>query len=402
MLLALALAAALATPAAAQEPPASEGQNVVVTGIRIQDFRDRLARCLARNCPVDEDVDATLALAEALFLNGDYREAREAVRGSIGRNRREAAQFPEPVSDLFRAHSRLSRHLGYDGQAARSANDILRALQAGLPVEDHRHFTARLEIADLQMTMGRYPGARRELAELIREARRAGREDVVAIAELRELWFSYIVAPHGDAKSRLIAMARSEAPADRIRTVGARMLLARVHRAEGDAAQADAMLAAVGRSGAGVRRRLIHSPPYQLSQQEVRFEDDTDIQDPSMYRVGTGLRGITENYENKWIDVGFWVLPDGHVSGLEIVRQGSGSDWAGPLLDAIRGRVYSSAAESSYRLERYTFTADYQEMTGSHIRRRSPRGRIEYLDLTTADTAPPTPSPAVPPGGMTR
>jgi len=387
----LLLAALGAATAAAPQPEAGE-QNVVVTGIRTQDYRDRLAACLARRCPTDEDADATLALAEALFLTGEYGEARQTVRESIGRNRRRAADYPEPVSDLFRAHSRLSRHLGFDDQAARSANDILRALQAGLPQEDHRHFTARLEIADLQMTMARYPGARRQLAELAQAARRAGREDVAIIAELRALWFSYVVAPSGTAKSRLTGMARLTAPDERIRSIGARMVLARIYRAEGDAAGAEALLAEVGRSGSSARRRLIHSPAYQLSQQEVRFEQDQDIADPATYRVGTGLRSVTENYEDKWIDVGFWILPDGHVSGLEVVRQGSGTAWAGPLIDSIRGRVYSTAGEPSYRLERYTFTADYRDGTGSHIRRRSPRGRIEFLDLTTPD-APPAPAP---------
>ena len=91
----------LPAPALAQQ--AAPGQNITVTGVRIQDYRDRLAACLARNCPVNEDVDATLALAEALFLNGEYREARERRRASLGRNRdARPRSFPEPVSDLYR------------------------------------------------------------------------------------------------------------------------------------------------------------------------------------------------------------------------------------------------------------------------------------------------------------
>src|SRR5688500_2058437 len=101
----------LAAPAAAQrnERYTEPTEPIVVTGIRIQDYRERLAACLARRCPTNEDVDASLALAEALFLTGDYGEARQTVRASIGRNHRRAAGFPEPVSDLYRAHTRLSR-----------------------------------------------------------------------------------------------------------------------------------------------------------------------------------------------------------------------------------------------------------------------------------------------------
>jgi hypothetical protein len=92
--LALSACAMLAAPAFAQrsEP---EVQTVTVTGNRIQNFRDRLAACLARHCPVNEDVDATLALAEVLFLDGEYVDARRAVQASLRRNHNAAAAFPE-------------------------------------------------------------------------------------------------------------------------------------------------------------------------------------------------------------------------------------------------------------------------------------------------------------------
>ena len=75
-----------ALPAAAQQPQ-PDGQTVTVVGQNLQHYRDRLAACLARHCPVNEDVDATLALAESLFLNGEYRDARSTVRASLNRNR---------------------------------------------------------------------------------------------------------------------------------------------------------------------------------------------------------------------------------------------------------------------------------------------------------------------------
>lgn len=52
-------------PAAAiaqAEQPATADRTIVVTGQRILDYRDRLAACLARRCPPNEDIDATLAL----------------------------------------------------------------------------------------------------------------------------------------------------------------------------------------------------------------------------------------------------------------------------------------------------------------------------------------------------
>lgn len=383
---------AAASPALAQQPQqGDEQQTIVVTGQRIQDFRDALARCLARNCPTNEDADATLALAEALFLNGRYPEARTAVRGSIGRNRRQASAFPEPVSDLFRADTRLARHIGLDREARISAFEILNSLQAGIPAEDHRHFTARFEIADIQMMSGNFAGARRELARLARMARAAGREDVAITAELRDRAYELVAYPQGNTRSELIEWSQRTAPAERMRAMGARILLARFYRSEGNTARADALLAEIGQqSRATTRRRLLSAPRYQLYQEELRPPDDADLAEILLY--SNALKRVTESYADKWIDVGFWILPDGHVSSLELLRSGSNSDWSRPLMDSIRGRLYSEGTEPTYKLERYTMTAGFEEVTGTHIRARGPGARVEYLDLTA--NAPDTPPPS--------
>src|SRR5688500_10836910 len=389
----------LAAPAAAQqnERYTEPTEAIVVTGIRVQDYRDRLAACLARRCPTNEDVDASLALAEALFLTGEYGDARRTVRASIGRNRRAAGEYPEPVSDLYRAHTRLSRHLGHDDQAARSANDILRALQEGLPQEDYRHFTARLEIADLQMAMGNFNRARRELSRLAELARATGREDVAIMAGLRRIWFDYVTDPYGEPRSRLIEMAASTDPAQRLQATGAKVLLARIYRAEGDTRRADALLAEIGR-GSAAQRRLISSPPYQLQMREVpnAMEMVTNsggsrMALESVVNLGNTINRMPDNYRDKWIDVGFWVMPDGHVSGLEVVRQGSEHQWAAPLLESIGNRLYSTAAQPTYRLERYTYTSRVADESASRIRQQSRNARVEYLDLTTDNPPPPSP-----------
>jgi hypothetical protein len=379
-----------AAPLLAQQAPADQ-PTIVVTGQRLQDYRDALARCLARHCPPNEDADATLALAEALFLNGEYHEGRDAVAASLRRNRNQARGYPEPVSDLYRAHTRLSRHLGQDTDARRSAYGILSALQEGIPQEDYRHFTARLELSEYLMLGGNYNGARRELNELIRVARAAGREDVATLAELRMLWFQNIAQPESDARAQLLRMTRETAPAQRMRSTGAKLLLARIYRREGRAADADALLAEIGRSSAAsaAHRRLISAPTYVL-----QIQDPNDIANNNGENFPTAnvLSRMSDNFEDKWIDVGFWITPDGHVSDLEIVRDSNENGWADPLLESIRGRVYSTASEPTYRLERYTYTAPYERVTGTNIPRRSRRARVEYLDLTQNEPPPVPPA----------
>lgn len=374
-LLLFVLAALPASGAVGQREP--DGQNVIVTAPRIQEFRDRLAACLARNCPPDEDIDATTALAEALFIAGDYRQARTALRRSIGRNHAESARYPEPVSDLYRANARVARHLGMDQDAQSSTRRILRALQAGLPVEDHRHFTARLEIAQSLIAFGQYGEARRQLEALAERAHQAGREDVAALAELRALWVSYIVAPRGGAQRQLVALSRST---DSIRSVGAKMILVRIYSERGQRALANALMAELGR-GSG-RRQLLYNPPFQLLVRDPSAHENGLPQNPML--TDTTLARRPGNMEDQWIDVGFWIQPDGSVNGLEVIRGDGARDWAEPLLESIRGRRYSQAAGNDpiYRVERYSYTSGFESRGGTHIMQRSPRARVEYLDLT--------------------
>ncbi|MEA3046003.1 MAG: hypothetical protein QOJ53_335 [Sphingomonadales bacterium] len=384
-----ALLIGVSAPAFAQQPvPGGQPQEVTVTGRRLQDFRDRLAACLARRCPVNEDVDATLALAEVEFESGGYAESRRTIAASLDRNRRHGAQYPEPVADLFRARARVARHLGRDDEAVRATYDILRTLDRGIPVEDHRHFTARLEIAEIMTASGRLEAARDELNELARHARAAGRPDVATLAELRGTWISYLLAPYGGARARLEAMARENDPANRLRSVGARILLARLYREQGNPARADALVSELARNSTG-RRSLVYSPPYTLLARETAEEG-------GMVSVNTR---IPDNFEGQWIDVGFWVMPDGSVDGLEIIRKRGTGDWAPPLLRSIRGRRYTVGTDDTptFRLERYTYTANLERVTGTRIMQRSQRARVEYYDLSTGEPPPEIVIPARPP-----
>jgi hypothetical protein len=382
-------AAAAATPVQAPAPPAAEPGTIVVTGRRVPDYRAALAACLARNCPPNEDIDATMALAEALFMTGQYRDARTTIRASLGRNHDEARNYPEPVSDLYRANARVARHLGFDTDAQISTSNILRALRTGLPVEDYRHFSARLEIAQSLVAFRQYRTARRALAELAERARAAGRADVAAIAGLRSLWVEYIEFPNGSAIRDLTALTRLTGPDQRISAIGARMLLVRIYGERGETARVDALLAELRQTNPQ-RRQLLFAPLYQLA---VNEDGDATLGGlPAEGRsMDSTLARRAGNFDDMWIDVAFWVQPDGRVNDLQIVRKRGNPDWADPLLRSIRGRRYAAIPgnEPTYRLERYTYTSGYELRTGSHIVQRSPRARVEYFDLTANEPARP-------------
>jgi hypothetical protein len=395
----LLLSIALAASASVQTPPPSPPTTIVVTGRRPTDYRAALEACLARNCPPNEDIDATMALAESLFIEGQYREARRAILRSISRNHDEARNYPEPVSDLYRANARVARNLGLDRQSRFAMAEILETLQTGIPVEDHRHFTARFELAQTLIAFGEYRYAHRVLDQLIDRARAVGRDDVVARAELRQMWIQRAFVPRGSAPSReLLELARSTDP---IRSIGARQLLVRIYAANGNTREAERMIAELGRTSG--RRQLLVNPDYELLQR-----DDVEgnaRRAETMYRQGTlsGSMLFSSNlaarmlgsFEDQWIDVAFWIKPDGRVEGLEIVRRRGDVRWTPPLLTSIRGRIYAPSEASTYRLERYTYTAGYDlQGSGTRTSARTARARVEYFDLSGTAAAAPAAAPA--------
>lgn len=376
----VAAASALMQPLAGQD---SE-QTVIVTGTRLRDLEAALSDCLARNCPPNEDIDATLALAEGRFLDGEYEAAAETIAHSLRRNRRHGARFPEPVADLYRAQVRVMRHRGRDQHARIAVRRTLEVLKEGIPREDHRHFTARLEIVDMLVRLGDFRAARAELSELAERATAAERRDVARMADMRRLRLEYFLEPRR-TMARLNELANLTDPAQRFEMISARLLLAAIYRMDGDGTRSDALLAGIPAAPA---RQLLFTPPFLADVREHVRRGDI----PSR---------VSEDFRDAWVDVGYWIDAEGRIADVEVVRHGANPSWAEPLLRSIRGRIYSRSpdVQPSYRLERYTLTAplEIQHGTRAGMRRDARRARIEFLDLTTENEPGRAPPTTVPP-----
>jgi hypothetical protein len=384
----MAFAALLSTLLAVASPepmvrPAVETPPIVVTGKRSEDSEKALRACLERHCPPDEDIAATLAHAETLFVTGDYARARTALRRSLDRNRKHAGRFPEPVSDLYRANALASNHLGFEQDYYRSTWGILSALNEGIPRQDARHFGARMEIAAMTARLRGFAAAEAVYSDLARDADKAGRPDIAAIARLRAAGLAWGRTPSAANRRRLKAIASSTGIGTEVAARMAKLYLARIAQEEGRGADADALLREVSTSGFG-RPVLVYSPPYELDVRELR--DDVDMS-PNAAR-GNPARRYGGNFDKTWIDVGFWVQPAGNVSDVAILLKSGEPSWAAPLLKSIAGRRYAPVPDAAYRLERYTYTAGYESQTGSRLKLRSPRARVEYFDLTVDGAAP--------------
>jgi len=395
-----AIAAAQDRPVApAPAAPVSPPRDVVVTGVRLKDTEAALKACIARKCPPKEDIDATMAHAENEFVAGDYHGARQTLLSSVGRNRRYGKQYPVDVSDLMRANSRVAVHLGEGDDYLFSANEVVRILKAGLPADDYRILGARVELADAYAKSRSIDLALDIYNDVVSRAHKLGLPGVEGYARLRQAGLLWAlseagVVGYGDELRRAIdSLAAEKDPKLAAYAFGARLIKARIAARHGDAAAIDQMIADYRRTApASTRTILLYSP-------EIK-------QNPaSAYRQAAGGETLNQmamdDFDNQWVDISFWVAPDGHVTDAGVLRQSSKLNeyWVKPIVTSINGRRYAPLSMASnqpgaLRVERYTFTSRWaNNVTGTHMRMREPTPQIEMVDLTVE---PPSGNQAAP------
>lgn len=373
---------------AGQSAPAfgREAETIIVTGVRLEEALADLETCLAAGCPPLEDMQKTLRAAEIMVVDGDYRSASGLLEKSIGRNNRHAAKHGEAVAGLYRAHARVNQHMGEGDVYRRSTHQMLSSLRAAFPGTDTRVLGGRLEVAGMLVRLGDLDLGLRAYRSLKQDAEKAGQTKLAAIADLRIAWAYLVWGKTYRARPQLESLAAHQDPDVRL---AAKVMLMRLDRMSGRNASMDTLLAAVReQASSATGPQVLHwSPPMDLS---VR---------PRGTNTGLNVSGISADLvaavavENKWIDVGFWVTPDGRVSEAEVLRMSdSGGAWHDIVLRSVEGRVYSpvQAAAGSpgrYHVERFTLTSLWEERTGSRLRSRSSSLRIESLDLTVDEDA---------------
>lgn len=399
MLLRIALslsAAMLTTAAVAQDAPAN--REIVVIGQSLKDTEKAWQDCIARGCPPDEEIRAALAHAENQFITGDYRDAKSTINKTVGRNRKHGGQYPIEVSDLFRASSRISEHLGEADQFRLAVLDMRDTLREALPESDPRAMVAQIEVGDSRSKLGYPKEAVRIYRDVAEKAFKAGQARVGTYADLRRLLLEYAVADESNYKAdmeKAIAGLKkmADTPPAGAEDFGlvAAVTLARLDRKAGNTDSTAAIVKRFADRGGANR-------PILLSSEPIKLPDAVTLEG----RNGNVL-GISQgNIEDRWIDVGFWVNANGLVSDTEILRSSGNSRWAKLVLDSINSRIYAplkskgdAAAPGFYMVERYTFTARYMdEVTGTRIRQRSPVPRIERIDITPENYDQPFATPA--------
>lgn len=383
----LLLASALALPAAAQTNGDPE---IVVTGRSLKETADALAACLARNCPPDEDVAASLAHAENQLLEGDYKDSRTTLLKSIGRNRKHGDKFPVEVSDLFRANSRVAEHVGEAKNFQLSVLDMRNTLKSGLGEKDPRVMVAQIEVGDSRAKLGFPDEAERIYQDVEKQALANGQNRVAMFARVRQALLaqtraeaSNLDSDRKDARELLDDIIRNPLPGAEEFSMAAQVMRARNDRKKGDASSTEAILREFAERGGATRPVLLFSEPIK----RIDLSQDFGNEQPP---ANTLQRLTALNSVGKWADVGFWINADGRVSDIEVLRADGTKQWLKPVFDQIKTRVYAplrrsdnDASPGFYMIERYTLTARWtDDATGTNMRRREATPRIERLDIT--------------------
>ena len=401
-----------ALQAAAQNVPVQgKVDPIVVVGRPIDDAMGALNACLARNCPPNEDIAATLALAETQLLGGKYRDARKTLLAALGRNEEFARAYPVPVSELYRANGKVAAHLGFDKDYFRSTFGIYHTLKNGLPSDDSRKYTAMMEVAEMMYRTRGHTRARYYYDRLAEEARKDGRDDIAAIAELRS---AIRHLPQGSEMQMTEIRKIAGLQGERMRApmLEAKLALAKIAYQKGDEAGAQAIQNELAQLNIK-RPMLIYQPSYAMVQRELDSGSEFNFPMEGAPAVGgevtaipsqsasaegrasvtnsitamqwSSLKRLAGNFDDMWADVSFRITPEGRVADLKITKSKGDLFWTKPLLASVSMRRYTSGKindPASVRSERYTYTSGYEGQTGTRAQQRSPKARVEYMDLS--------------------
>lgn len=386
---------------------ADKKREIIVVGTSIAGTEADLRTCIARACPPDEEIRAALAHAENQFIEGEYRDAKSTLYKAVGRNRKFGNDYPIEVSDLFRARSRVAEHLGEGDDFRLAVLDMRDVLRANLPEDDARAMVAQIEVGESRSKLGYPREALRIFSDIGEAAETAGHYRVAAYARLRRYLLEYDMAVAGNAVGdgkRALAGLRTLADLSRPGTddlaMVAEVTLARLDRRSGNQDSTAEIIKRFAKNGGVTRPLLLASEPVKLpTEHNLRSGTeelggrivDKGIKGAAVFG-STTLPMLPGVAEDRWIDVGFWINPNGLVSEIEILRSSGEIYWAKWVADSIKSRIYAplsmkgrDASPGFYMVERYSYTARYlgrDATTGSRIATRSPNARIERLDIT--------------------
>ena len=383
----LGAAVAVPSPPPVDAAVIDDAGMITVTAARLTDLASAAADCARSQCPTRTDVAVTVSYASALFDAGNYLDAKRLLAAGVDRLRWAVRAEPVAISTLYQAQASLAMHEG-DQDTTRAATWASRnALSNDLADAPGARALARLSaefrLADWQLRTGDRVGAEARYAAIAAQAASGGQQQLADVATLRRAQVLDSLDRRTESRAILETLAaRPDAASGDVRRA-ALASAARMASAVHDTAAADGFIARLAALPRGAEPFLLSEPKLPVP----GAPRDNEI-DP-VGAMDRGARGA-DMLGLRWVDIGFWIRPDGRVDDVTIMRSSPRPDWARPLLGQVGGRRYAAFAadgadgQGRYRIERYTLTADYDTPVGSLVRRRLKNKRYEMAEMTGA------------------
>jgi tetratricopeptide (TPR) repeat protein len=360
--------------------PVEAREEIVIRGTRM---RDALADCLARQCPPGEEVDAAMAAAAESFREGKYLESKATLTRAVARNAQHAAKIPGKMSDLYATLADVAEHEGDNELSRASALRSVTVLRKHVGADHPATLAAAARIGDMRLKLGNTQLAATSYRAAAEAAERAGDDKVAAALGLRRARLAFLDGSPRTALRYLDAVERRY-PHDAWLSRQGRILRAQILFRAGDEAGAQRLMAGI--TTADQPPPLLAAPPPPSFQSPA--EDASRRHgEPSI----TITSAIEASGAIRWVDIGFWIKPDGRTEEVEIVQPGTGTGWAEPLIAYVAGRRYAATDPSGpgfYRVERYTLRPSYGLDKMSRLKVRNGEPTLHIVDMTSSVVPP--------------
>jgi tetratricopeptide (TPR) repeat protein len=365
----------------------TQSADLVVTGKRLVEAQ---TACVRGGCTPLRDAQASIALAESQFREGAYLEAKRTLAAAAARNAGHAATDPRPVAAIYEALATVALHEGDQRVYKRAVADQVRTLRDNLPADDPAVSAAAVALGDMWIKLRNYRQAEIEFRSIEKQALQAGLARGAMLAGMKRAWLASAVGEQARAMRLLDELVTRPIASDPAFGTALRVLRVRIGAREANDAEMAKLAGELGQ-GQGSGPVLIWAPPLDPDPTAAANYAARKFGDPDIFTVAS-----SEADGVQWIDVGFWIRPDGHTAEAEILRSSHAHPWSAGVLNQIAGRQYSvsgsdnhaSEGEGTYRIERVTRRSRYMTPNGSLVVRRVRDDGLEILDLTQAAGRP--------------
>lgn len=354
---------------------------IVVSGKRLS---DAYQECVNRACPPLRDAQVSIAYAEQQFRDGAYVKARKTLAAAVARNKRYAATAPKPVAAIYEAYATVALHDGEMDVYRKAVAGQVGTLRRNLPPTDPAVVAVAFTTGDMWVMLNKGEAADSSYHAVEQRALAQGNATLAMLATLRRVGLASAQG-YPDKAARLMAEAEARpAAADPALRAVLQVVRLRLAARRTENGKVDQLVEEIGHD-VSTQPVLIWAPPYEPTAQAAARDAALkfDAIDPVAPTSG-------EFDPVKWVDIGFWIRPNGRTEQSEILRGSQSTGWASYLLKQISGRRYTgvpSASGSSgvYRIERFTLRGTYIVPKGSLVRRRAGPKELEVIDLTKPD-----------------